>query len=194
MSWFRKCAWMASWTAVLHGCAPPFGVTAPRRAFQRPASEEIVLAALEALPWDSGAHSVCTRALPCDTIGLDPRILSAADTLRMQPFFPNEMRVAFRMSSGATRGRRVAGGRLELIDRGRCWSRVDSPGPLPGRTVCLGTIVGHGFAVTEARQVLTLSVSGPGPLNYSSSSSHVVEVTRAPDGRFVARLVEPAAF
>jgi hypothetical protein len=100
---------------------------------------DAAVAAVAAAPWDhdpTGWGSLCTAEAPCDTLVVEPRIVSLP--AQAPAFFvPDRRDQAAMLTDYALSLVRVPGRRTVLGSWGQCSSRRDTPGWRKARVACI---------------------------------------------------------
>ena len=161
----RPVALVALLLSVMSCQAPPRKPVAPP-ARQDPPTEAAIgqaaLAALAAAPWDvdpSGWGSLCTPTAPCDTLVVDPRVVSLP--AQAPAFFvPDRRDAAATLSAYGLTLAAVPGRHVRLGAWRDCSSRRDSPAWNKGRVACVamgiaGAESARSDAITFALMVAT---------------------------------------
>jgi hypothetical protein len=123
---------------------------------------QAALAALAAAPWDvdpTGWGSLCTPAVPCDTLVVDPRVV-ALPTQAPAFFVPDRRDAAATLSPYALTLASVPGRHVRLGPWRECSSRRDQPAWPKARVACVafgvaGLESARSDAITFAMMVAT---------------------------------------
>jgi hypothetical protein len=139
----------------------------PARSDTPPTEAAISLAALAALvaaPWDAdptGWGSLCSRAAPCDTLVVDPRVVSLP--AQAPAFFVPDRRDAAATLSPYVLTLSTVPGRLVRLGAWRdCSSRRDAPSWSKGRVACVALGVAGMEAARSDAMTFALMVATPG--------------------------------
>jgi len=139
MARFERQLWL--WGVILAACRAP--AREPQVDANTPPTQvaigQAALAALAAAPWDSdptGWGSLCSSAAPCDTIVVEPSIV----TLPAQApafFVPERREAAATLSSYALGLSHVPGRETKIGAWRECSNRRDAPGWAKARIACV---------------------------------------------------------
>lgn len=152
--------------SVMACSAPARKPTAPAARSDEPPTEAAIglaaMAALVATPWDvdpSGWGSLCTPSAPCDTLVVDPRVVSLP--AQAPAFFvPDRRDAAATLSPYVLTLVTVPGRRIRLGAWRECSARRDSPGWSKAGVACValgiaGVEAARSDAITFALMVAT---------------------------------------
>jgi hypothetical protein len=133
-----------AWILLVAGCqAPPPKAPPVSRTVRTPptaaAIGDAAVAAVAAAPWDqdpTGWGALCTADAPCDTLVVEPRVVSLP--AQAPAFFvPDRRDQAAKLTDYALSLVRFPGRRTVLGSWGQCSSRRDSPGWRKARVACV---------------------------------------------------------
>jgi hypothetical protein len=180
---------------VVAGCRAPVPTRAPASPSWDPPTEaaigEAALAAVAAAPWDtdpSGWGILCTSQAPCDTLVVEPHIVS----LPAQPpafFVPDRRQVAATLGSYTLSLSHVPGRHTIIGSWRECSARRDAPRWPKARVACVALgIAGYETARPDAMTFALLIVTPSKGLSWPR-----VRVTRPRDswrGRLLSNASE----
>src|SRR5690349_5377324 len=170
---------------VVVGCkAPPAQAPADSRSARIPptaaAIGDAAVAAVAAAPWDhdpTGWGALCTADAPCDTLVVEPRIVSLP--AQAPAFFvPDRRDQAAMLTDYALSLVRFPGRRTVLGSWGQCSSRRDTPGWHKARVACIA--LGVAGMETASPDAITFALLVATPAHGLSWPR--VRVTRPRDG------------